>query len=275
MLAALAWLLLEGFVRVVLGNWLYTLLYPVGAPLHSKGQQQASKDVTTAAVNLVSIVHVAIAVSFCRHTQPPTSTSSCCSVPLPGPLPPQEGNEASSACSQPMHTCAPALQQGGLQTLHSSPARPDCADTLTHWLLLIPVQVPIAVQVLLDPEVYSDTIYGHTQLSVLMCVISSGYFLHDLVVVLLRINTEGVAMLVHACCCLFVYKYAVYSFYLTFYGERCCCPGRQPPAASTTLSRWSPGLANRCHFSGLLLCCRAGLAAATAVWHSRHIQLQA
>jgi hypothetical protein len=81
------------------------------------------------------------------------------------------------------------------------------------------VQVPIAVMVLTDPRVYSDTIYGHTQLSVLMCVISSGYFLHDLVIVLLRLESEGVAMLVHACCCLFVYTYAVYSFYLTFYGE--------------------------------------------------------
>lgn len=81
------------------------------------------------------------------------------------------------------------------------------------------LQVPIAVQVLLDPQVHSDTIYGHTQLSVLMCVISAGYFLHDLVIVLLRLETEGVAMLVHACCCLFVYGYAVYSFYLTFYGE--------------------------------------------------------
>ena len=80
-------------------------------------------------------------------------------------------------------------------------------------------QVPIAVQVLLDPQVYSDTIYGHTQLSVLMCVISSGYFFHDLVVVLLRYDTEGLAMLIHACCCIFVYTYAVYSFYLTFYGK--------------------------------------------------------
>lgn len=62
--AAVAWLLLEGIVRVVLGNWLYTLLYPVGAPLHSKGQKQAAKDVTTAGVNLVSIVHVAISVSI-------------------------------------------------------------------------------------------------------------------------------------------------------------------------------------------------------------------
>lgn len=139
LLSALAWLLLEGVVHVLLRPWLYGLLYPVGAPLHSKGQRQASKDVTTAAVNLVSIVHVFVAV-------------------------------------------------------------------------------PIAVRVLLDPEVYSDTIYGHTQLSVLMCVISSGYFLHDLIIVLLRLDTEGMAMLIHACCCLFVYTYAVYSFYLTFYG---------------------------------------------------------
>lgn len=46
-----------------LGHWLYTLLYPVGAPLHSKGQKQAAKDVTTATVNLVSIIHVTICVS--------------------------------------------------------------------------------------------------------------------------------------------------------------------------------------------------------------------
>jgi hypothetical protein len=63
LLCALAWLLLESIVRVVLGSWLYSLLYPLGAPLHSKGQKQASKDVTTAAVNLVSIIHVAIVVS--------------------------------------------------------------------------------------------------------------------------------------------------------------------------------------------------------------------
>lgn len=63
MLAALAWLLLEGIIRVCLGTWLYTLLYPVGAPLHSKGQKQAAKDVTTATVKLVSIIHVAICVS--------------------------------------------------------------------------------------------------------------------------------------------------------------------------------------------------------------------
>lgn len=60
--AALAWLLLEGVVRLCLGSWLYNLLYPVGAPLHSKGQRQAAKDVTTAVVNLVSVVHVVIAV---------------------------------------------------------------------------------------------------------------------------------------------------------------------------------------------------------------------
>lgn len=50
-------------MHVLLRPWLYGLLYPVGAPLHSKGQRQASKDVTTAAVNLVSIVHVFVAVS--------------------------------------------------------------------------------------------------------------------------------------------------------------------------------------------------------------------
>jgi hypothetical protein len=112
---------------------------------------------------------------------------------------------------QPTHLTGPT--KSALQPV----ARP---YNINHDILLLHVQVPIAVMVLLDPQVHSDTIYGHTQLSVLMCVISSGYFLHDLIIVLMRLDTEGVAMLVHACCCLFVYTYAVYSFYLTFYGEK-------------------------------------------------------
>jgi hypothetical protein len=71
--------------------------------------------------------------------------------------------------------------------------------------------------VLLDPLVNHDTIYGHTHLSTLMCLISSGYFLYDLLIVIVR--WEGAGMLVHAACCLFVYTYAVYSFYLHFFGE--------------------------------------------------------
>lgn len=55
-------------MRVVLGSWLYSLLYPLGAPLHNKGQKQASKDVTTAAVNLVSIIHVTIVVSVTANS---------------------------------------------------------------------------------------------------------------------------------------------------------------------------------------------------------------
>lgn len=81
------------------------------------------------------------------------------------------------------------------------------------------MQIPLAIMVLLDPAVNHDTIYGHTRMSTLMCLISSGYFLYDLVVVLLRFNQEGGAFLVHASCCLFVYTYAVYSFYLHFFGE--------------------------------------------------------
>jgi hypothetical protein len=82
---------------------------------------------------------------------------------------------------------------------------------------LLFLQIPIAFVVLLDPLVNHDTIYGHTHLSTLMCLISSGYFLYDLLIVIAR--REGVGMLVHAACCLFVYTYAVYSFYLHFFGE--------------------------------------------------------
>jgi FtsH-binding integral membrane protein len=86
-----------------------------------------------------------------------------------------------------------------------------------HLLPLTPLQIPIAIMVLLDPAVNHDTIYGHTHLSTLMCLISSGYFLYDLLIVIAR--WEGGGMLVHAACCLFVYTYAVYSFYLHFFGE--------------------------------------------------------
>jgi hypothetical protein len=83
-------------------------------------------------------------------------------------------------------------------------------------LLLSCLQIPLAIMVLLQPEVNGNTIYGHTQLSTMMCLIASGYFLYDLIAVLLRM--EGLAFLIHACCCLFVYTYAVYSFNLHFFG---------------------------------------------------------
>eukprot|EP00775_Hariotina_reticulata_P003621 gene3621-3884_t len=78
------------------------------------------------------------------------------------------------------------------------------------------LQISLGIMVLLQPEVNRNTIYGHTQLSTLMCLIASGYFLYDLIAVLLRM--EGFAFLIHACCCLFVYTYAVYSFNLHFFG---------------------------------------------------------
>lgn len=84
-----------------------------------------------------------------------------------------------------------------------------------------PGQIPLALSVLLDSAVASDTIYGHTRASTLMCLISAGYFLYDLAVVLGR--REGTAFLVHAAACLFVYTYAVYSFYLHYFGERPVC----------------------------------------------------
>jgi hypothetical protein len=67
-------------VRVFLGSWLKSVLYPLGPPLHSKGQKQAAKDVTTATVNLVSVVHVFIAVSgpdASSSSPRPISTAVC------------------------------------------------------------------------------------------------------------------------------------------------------------------------------------------------------
>eukprot|EP00879_Flechtneria_rotunda_P026407 GHRR01028156.1.p1 GENE.GHRR01028156.1~~GHRR01028156.1.p1 ORF type:complete len:214 (+),score=55.67 GHRR01028156.1:572-1213(+) len=92
------------------------------------------------------------------------------------------------------------------------------AVTKTVSMVHNAVQIPIAVLVLLDPAVNHNTIYGHTHLSTLMCLISSGYFVYDLIVILLRFNHEGFAFLIHAVCCLFVYAYAVYSWYLHFFG---------------------------------------------------------
>ncbi|KAF6256066.1 TLC domain-containing protein [Scenedesmus sp. NREL 46B-D3] len=86
----------------------------------------------------------------------------------------------------------------------------------THLCPSLLPQIPIAFTVLLDPAVNHDTIYGHTHLSSLMCLVSSGYFLYDTLVVMAR--REGGGMMVHAACCLFVYTYAVYSFNLHFFG---------------------------------------------------------
>uniref|UniRef100_A0A383WC65 TLC domain-containing protein n=1 Tax=Tetradesmus obliquus TaxID=3088 RepID=A0A383WC65_TETOB len=112
------------------------------------------------------------------------------------------------------------LYPGGA-ALHSKGQREAARNTTSGVVKLVSVvhnaiQIPIAFMVLLDPAVNHDTIYGHTHLSTLMCLISSGYFLYDIFVVIAR--REGGGMLVHAACCLFVYTYAVYSFYLHFFG---------------------------------------------------------
>lgn len=137
--SAMFWMLLEGVLHILCRGWLYAALYPCGVPLHGKGRREASANVTSGVVKLVSTVFNSI-------------------------------------------------------------------------------QVPVALAVLAQPEVRSDTIYGHSSLSVGMCIIAAGYFLYDLVVVLLRFEREGGAFLVHACCCLFAYMYATYSYFLTFYG---------------------------------------------------------
>lgn len=61
--AAVAWLLLEVVVHILARGWIYRTIYPNGAPLHKKGQREASRAVTSGVVKLVSTIHNAIQVS--------------------------------------------------------------------------------------------------------------------------------------------------------------------------------------------------------------------
>jgi hypothetical protein len=72
--------------------------------------------------------------------------------------------------------------------------------------------------VLADPRLAADPVWGVSVASQLMVTVSSGYFLYDLAVCLLRFDTEGPAFLVHALACLFVYGYAVFYGTLHWFG---------------------------------------------------------
>lgn len=62
--AALCWHLLYILTRVKLSSWLRRLLYPSGVPDDPEAHQKANKTVAAAAVLVVSMICIAVVVSF-------------------------------------------------------------------------------------------------------------------------------------------------------------------------------------------------------------------
>ncbi|KAK9823090.1 hypothetical protein WJX72_000144 [[Myrmecia] bisecta] len=82
--------------------------------------------------------------------------------------------------------------------------------------LFLLIQVPLALVVLGDKEMIRDRLYSTTRESVLLMTISGGYFLHDLLICVLRF--EGVAASLHGTACCAMYIYAACSGHLHYYG---------------------------------------------------------
>ena len=90
-----------------------------------------------------------------------------------------------------------------------------------------PLQVPLAVSVLLDPRMIKDRLYGTTPTSTTMLAVASGYFVHDLVICAIQLQTWGPAYLFHALFCSLLYCYGFFSQVLHYYGKHhtaaCSC----------------------------------------------------
>lgn len=209
-------------MHMLLRGWLYRTLFPGGVPLHAKGQRIAAATVTSAIVKVVSMVHNTIQV--CIQLRLSCSAAAQATNPNKQRLRPLAIASTSSpvalhsACNHVSDAVQVARRRRWDCWWHTRAA--GVISSLTCAFLPDLLQIPIAIIVLLDPAVNKDTIYASTRLSSFMCLISSGYFLYDFVVVLLRFNKDGAQFLIHAACCLFVYTYAVYSFYLQFYGKQ-------------------------------------------------------
>jgi len=79
--------------------------------------------------------------------------------------------------------------------------------------------VPLAISVLLDPRMIRDRLYGTTSTSTTMLAVASGYFVHDLVICAIQLQTWGPAYLFHALFCSLLYCYGFFSQVLHYYGK--------------------------------------------------------
>ncbi len=159
--------------------------------------RQIRPAVHQAATNLVGLLHVLIVV---------------------GHLP--------SACSAHKHG-TPVTYDSSL-TLSGSSSLLTCMHRERWWatpkhmsdqLWWRPLQVPLAVSVLLDPRMIKDRLYGTTPTSTTMLAVASGYFVHDLVICAIQLQTWGPAYLFHALFCSLLYCYGFFSQVLHYYGK--------------------------------------------------------
>ena len=78
-------------------------------------------------------------------------------------------------------------------------------------------QVPLAIYVMLSPELANNRIYSTSSCSFWLTTTSAGYFLYDLYVCVFRF--EGAAYLMHGLFCFVLYTYTAMSGFLHYYGE--------------------------------------------------------
>lgn len=69
--------------------------------------------------------------------------------------------------------CAPLATVGPLAHRCSPPLRP-------------PLQFPLALETLRDPEIRADKLYAHNRTSSLCVIITAGYFLYDVYICTVR-----------------------------------------------------------------------------------------
>ena len=102
-----------------------------------------------------------------------------------------------------------------------------CAPPGTRLLLLrmpaclrrAPVQVPVGLLVLLTPSIYSNRMYGSSDVSHVMTLVSAGYFLHDLIMCILRFDMEGPLYTFHAVACHAAYTFGHHTGFIHYHGR--------------------------------------------------------
>lgn len=80
------------------------------------------------------------------------------------------------------------------------------------------MQIPLAIYVMLSPDMAANKIYSTTGYSFWMTTTSAGYFLYDVIICTLRF--EGGAYLMHGAFCFVLYTYTALSGFLHYYGSR-------------------------------------------------------
>lgn len=82
-------------------------------------------------------------------------------------------------------------------------------------------QVPLGLLVLVDPRFHASSstrVHFQTPLSYAMCLLSAGYFFHDLVMCAWRINLEGPLYLMHGFACHCAFAFGLHTGFIHYHG---------------------------------------------------------